>query len=196
MIMKPLIVFMLLGILLCVTAKAQNEKQELPYSFTHKVKGKIKMIVAPFDSITINYKPKMPHKIEGVREEPLPTRWASTNDVIWDIKKMATSEKVKGGKLWRLEVTSSKAKAISLRFHNIQISKDAYLFVYSVDSTEIWGPIQVRVKTKHEGMTAEDIKGESVIVEYFEPKNVKNTAKVIITSISHHFYDVGLQNQK
>ena len=39
--MKQLIMLILLGILLCVTAKAQNEKQELPYSFTHKVKGKV-----------------------------------------------------------------------------------------------------------------------------------------------------------
>ena len=161
--MKQIIVFISLGILLCVVAKAQDEKRELPYSFTHKVKGKIKTIVAPFDSITINYKPKMPSKIEGIRQEPLPTRWASTNDVIWDIKKMATCEKVQDGKLWRLKIKSPKAAAISLRFHNIQIPKDAYLFVYSIDSTEIWGPIQVRVKTTYEGVTAEDIKGEIAI---------------------------------
>ena len=48
--MKQIIVFISLGILLCVVAKAQDEKRELPYSFTHKVKGKVEIEQLTSDS--------------------------------------------------------------------------------------------------------------------------------------------------
>ena len=171
--------------------QAQND--ERPCSFDCKLKQKINTVKPPFSTPPKKIEP-LPQPAQsptGERlEKPLP-QYAKTVAVNWDIKKMGTVDKVKGGKIWRLRVSSPKAKKISLAFKSIKIPKGAYLFVYNEAKTDIWGPITKGVKYEHEGKIAKT-KGDRVIVEYFEPNKIEGAVRIVITRVSHHYVNWGM----
>ena len=136
---KQLIVFMLLGILLCVTAKAQNEKQELPYSFTHKVKGKVDIEELTSDSEKAYLKfmeEKNPHYgINHYLGQYSSFSRNMNNGEHW-------KDLPNGDRVWRMRLCTkyTKIKGIGIHADTLEIPEGGKLFFYSNDRQHVAGP--------------------------------------------------------
>lgn len=92
-----------------------------------------------------------------------------------------------GDRVWRLKITSPNALSINLNFNAFNLPKGATFFVFNKNST-IGAFTSANNKSTGEFSTA-PVKGESVTLEYFEPKNVLGKGIVEIKSIVHGYRD-------
>ena len=97
---------------------------------------------------------------------------------------------VPGGKVWRLKITSDQAKATSLIFDDFHLPEDAIMHVYSSDRAHVIGAFTSANNKAHNGFATELIKGESCILEYFEPDHVARQGRISVEKIAHYYRGV------
>ena len=203
MIMKNLILIMFLGFL-CYTLKAQINTGEIPYSWekgrSEIMKQSIPIEVLPnLDMKAINQK-----DLENKDFYNSPVRFGFSHDVNLNLSNsgiwQTTSD---GGRLWNMKIYSPDALSLNLLYDKFWLPDGAKLFIYSED------------KTQHIGaFTSENNQGDrdnimgfatgflftnSIVLEYYEPKEVKDKGIISITqTISgyRYIYDIiGEENQ-
>ena len=92
---------------------------------------------------------------------------------------------VAGGKLWRLKIRSRYAKGLILYYNDFFLPAGATMHVFNEDKSHVLGAF-TSVNNKEDNVFATDItKGESCIVEYFEPDAVIGLGRISIDKVSH-----------
>ncbi len=116
-------------------------------------------------------------------------------DVNYDLNNCGTWATLPSGdRLWKLKITSLGAKRLSLYYKNFYLPEGAKLFVYNQERTEELGAFTSKNNAEandNNGIFSTDhLSGDSQIIEYFEPKNVKNQGHITIFRIAHQFKSV------
>jgi len=146
--MKPLIVFMLLGILICVTAKAQNQK---PFSQTYNLKK---------NNITPNNVLGKSIVFEEGKEKTF------DNLGVWETL-------ADGSRVWRARICLKGAKGVGFAINELKMPKNARLYAYNPSRTfEIMPFVQAdfdKKREQHKGLGITGVQGEELILEYNEP---------------------------
>ena len=92
-----------------------------------------------------------------------------------------------GDKLWQLSIECKNALTINLILENYYLPKGAYLYLYDEDRTNKVGAY-TSINNKEDGeLGTELVHGEKIIVEYFEPVNVKNNGRFNISNVIHGY---------
>lgn len=92
-----------------------------------------------------------------------------------------------GDKLWRVAVQSPGAYSLNFIFNKYKLPEGAKLWLYNEDHSHVIGAFTHK-NNQHTEMFATDlIKGEKVIIEYFEPLDVAFPGEIIISTVTHGY---------
>ncbi len=93
-------------------------------------------------------------------------------------------------KVWKLKIISEDAYSINLIFDKFYLPEGAALYIYNEERTMVYGPV-TSINCNISTMFASDvIKGESIILEYFEPYISLKKGEIHISKIIHGYKDI------
>ncbi|MGC9331733.1 MAG: hypothetical protein ACP5DZ_07655, partial [Bacteroidales bacterium] len=102
-----------------------------------------------------------------------------------------------GRRLWRLQITSKNAQALSLIYEYFDLPKGSQLFIYSPDKIQTIGAFTDQNNKNGGSWSTEMIYGESLILEYISPRprqidgivrnKFTNDAKINIKHVNYVF---------
>ena len=108
-----------------------------------------------------------------------------------DLKKEATVVDVDSGKVYLLELISPTAYALQVYFGAFKLPKGSRIFVYNSDRKVFLGSFTHENNFKNNKFWTEFIKGNSLIIEYYEPKEIDFEPELHIESLVHTFLRSG-----
>jgi hypothetical protein len=93
-----------------------------------------------------------------------------------------------GDRVWRIQIVSPEAKTINLNYSSFHLPVGARFFVYN--KTQTLGAF-THLNNKATGeFSTSLLKGESVILEYFEPAAVYGQGTIEVASVVHGYRDL------
>ncbi|MEF8984065.1 MAG: trypsin-like peptidase domain-containing protein, partial [Bacteroidales bacterium] len=112
------------------------------------------------------------------------------------LKEEAQRIRLASGTLYRLAVYSEDAHSLSLVFNEFRLPPGAKLFVYNRERNHIKGAFTSRNNRPSEVFHVAPVKGDKVIVEYFEPDSKEFDANLKIEKVGHDFLGIYDQGRK
>jgi hypothetical protein len=95
-----------------------------------------------------------------------------------------------GDRIWNLGIRSSGAYSINLIFSEFLLPEGARVFIYNEEKTDFIGSFD-HTNNKANGILATNlVRGEAVIIEYYEPEAVIGSGKLRVGSVTHAYRDV------
>ncbi len=92
-----------------------------------------------------------------------------------------------GGRIWRLGITSKGALSINLTFDKYRLPDGAKLFIYTPDRSQVIGAF-TSYNNQDDGYFATTlVEGESVIIEYHEPREVDFPGELNLWRVVHGY---------
>jgi hypothetical protein len=98
--------------------------------------------------------------------------------------------KANGDKIWYLKIRSQNAYSLGLLFDYYRVPVGAELFVYSTDQQHIRGAYTYLNNKSNYILPVSAVKGEELIIEYYEPNNVDFEGVLHISSIAHDYMNI------
>lgn len=95
-----------------------------------------------------------------------------------------------GDRVWRLQIESRNAKSLNFIFSDFYMPQGGKFFIYNVDKTYLIGAFTALNNKTHGKFSTAPVKGNSVILEYFEPKSVEFQGRLEVSSIVHAYRDM------
>ena len=103
-----------------------------------------------------------------------------------------------GDRLWHLTIACPGAKSINLLYDKYWLPEGAKLFVYSKDKTHTIGAFTSRnnkgTRDELRGFATGLVYCDTIVVEYFEPKEMAYKGVVSIAYVVHGYRYIGLKN--
>lgn len=94
-----------------------------------------------------------------------------------------------GGKLWRTQFNSEGAFMMYLVFEDFNIPEEAELYIYSPDQDQVYGPYTNKDVQSVGRFETDNIIGDELIVEYYEPANAAFQGHFNIAAVMHIYKD-------
>lgn len=92
-----------------------------------------------------------------------------------------------GDRLWRISIKSEDAVAVSFIFSQFDIPTGGEVYVYSPDFQQIIGKFDARSVLLDGSFYTQDILGDEMILEYYEPADVAYNGTIAISGIDHTY---------
>lgn len=182
--MKKQLTLFALFCFIAMTSFSQTESVGIPHSFMQKgLSWSVDNIQMP--SVDRNALLAEDEK-QATKEKPLRigvahmTRYTFDNcgrtDILED-----------GGRLWRANFQSSGALVMSLVFDVFNIPEEGQLYIYSPNHDQVFGPYTNSDIQETGFMVTDDIYGDELTVEYYEPANASFRGEVRISEVTHTY---------
>lgn len=97
---------------------------------------------------------------------------------------------MEGGKLWKLEIFSENALSINLIFDDFYLATSAKLIIYNKEKSMVMGPITSEVNNEYKSFATDIIKGQSIVLELFEPYHAEGTSSLNVTKVIHGYVNL------
>ncbi len=94
-----------------------------------------------------------------------------------------------GSKIWRLKFHMEGATFTSMNFSTFNIPNGAELFLYTPDREYVIGKFTNQNLMEDGTFYPQELPGDEVIVEYYEPASVAFNGQLVIDQISQGYYD-------
>lgn len=107
-----------------------------------------------------------------------------------DVKESARVDSIDIGLLYRLAIHSDNAKSINLIFDNYELPHGAKLYLYSVDKQYVLGAFTSNNNKQSKKLPTLPVKGDKIIIEYFEPFFPDCKAQLVIGKVNHDFLGI------
>jgi lysyl endopeptidase len=131
---------------------------------------------------------------EGKIDKPF--RFAKVFDVNINIKAEGLSETIDNqGTIWRLRIKSIGAFSINLTFGKFKLPQGSELFIYNMDKSQKYGAFTDGNNNSSDILPVLPIKGDEIVIEYFEPTKVEYLGQVVLTKIGHDYINVLNKNK-
>ena len=95
-----------------------------------------------------------------------------------------------GNEVWRLDIRSRGALAMSLEFSPFYLSEDALLFMYNDDLSVILGAYSSINNNEGDIFSIPLLRGELVHIELLIPEGNQEENSIIISEIIHDYRDI------
>ncbi|MDK2978097.1 MAG: lysyl endopeptidase [Bacteroidales bacterium] len=95
-----------------------------------------------------------------------------------------------GDKLWQLKISSPGAFSLSVVFDYFKVPQGAKLFIYNLKNQHILGAFTAQNNKKSKTLAIAPVKGDEIIIEYFEPRDVNFTGELHISSVGHDYKNI------
>lgn len=100
-----------------------------------------------------------------------------------------------GDRIWRILFESKDALNLGLIFDKFYLPEGAKIYLYNDDRSDLLGAYTNTQNNEKEVLTTWFVKGDKMVMEYYEPLEVKNQGKLNISSVMHG-YRLGHTYQK
>tara|TARA_Y100001968_G_C19447742_1_gene766396 strand:+ start:2576 stop:4906 length:2331 start_codon:yes stop_codon:yes gene_type:complete len=95
-----------------------------------------------------------------------------------------------GDKIWRLKLISTGALSINLIFNDFFIPDGAHLHLYNSDRSMVLGAYNHLNNNSNNVLGSDLVKGDEIIVEYFQSKDVSLAPRLLIGTVVHGYRDI------
>lgn len=120
----------------------------------------------------------------------LPPRFGKDIDVNYSLDNSGVWENAIGGRIWKLEIFSENAFSINLIIENFELSEGSELYFYNRDRSMVVGPITYEANNPRKKIATDLIRGESIILELFEPNGAKGRSTLTVKKAIHAYVDI------
>ena len=173
-------------LLLAGSTFAQTTNLGVPVSWDHQLK-----------SLTTSAKKTMPgFDLAAVQAEDAindaakssPWRFGYKYNTDFSLENSGTwTEFADGSRLWRLELEAPGAITMNLLLENVYIPAGGQLYLFDKAQTNRVGAYTYRNNREDGELGTELVFGDDIIVEYFEPSYVNETASLTISNVIHGY---------
>lgn len=180
--------YVLLVLFLLVTSAliAQSETKPQPFSFGKKgISQAIDVNLMPYTNNETLVKEDAERQ-----DKSLPFRVGIGHSVAKTLDNSGRKDILDDGSmLWRAEFVSENAIMTYLVFDKFNIPEEGQLFIYSPDHTQIFGPYTNDDVQSVGKLVTDDIIGDEVVVEYYEPADASFKGEFQIAAVMHVYRD-------
>ena len=178
-------IIILLSLVFISIIFSNNRKQNIPFSFNSNVTSKIKALVMPELDIQILINE------DKNADDNIPLRFGYKFDVDYNMDNAGHWEEFNdGSRLWRLEINSKSAYGMKLFFNKMWLPEGSKLFIYNDEKDMVLGPYTYNDIYDKNNFGHKLVKGENIIVEYFESSEVLEAPFISISSVIHAYRDI------
>lgn len=165
---------------------AQINEGGKPYSFSHNLKEVIEVKNLP--PVSEKWKQRAEENAinNGTLElvaKNIISNYNPYNSGTWETLK-------NGDRVWRLKITAQKAIGLNPLFKNFYLPKGAKLFIYNENNEQVLGAFTDFNNHESKMFSTQIIYGNTMILEYFEPKKQANKGFFIIEKVGSFFKNV------
>lgn len=192
--MKHLLQIALVAILCLMgtNVMAQMSYGGEPYSFKNNISLNVPTV--EFDALDVDALLAEDASIEGKNHA---LRIGVTIDVNYSIDNCGRMDYLPdGSRLWRAAFHLKDATFTSMNFSTFEIPDGAELYFYTPEREEFIGKFTNRNKMEDGTFYPQELPGETIILEYYEPANVAFYGNLVINQLSQGYYDFFHLNQK
>ena len=111
------------------------------------------------------------------------TNYSLQNSGTWQI----TDE---GDKLWKIKFASPGALSMNVIFNDFFIPEGGSVHLYNKETEMVVGAYTEKNNNTNNMLGSDLIKGETVVIEYFEPKEVVGQGRLLIGMVVHGYVDI------
>lgn len=185
--MKKIITTLFVLCLIASTCFAQKEVVGKPYSFTHPVSMNIEKVELPaLDAQKLQMEDAINSKKDGT-----PMRVGVSQQLGYNFNNSGRMEILAdGSRLWRLSITSPDALMLTAYFTKFNIPEGATFYIYSGDYQQLTGRYENSDVQQNGYLVSDDIMGDEMILEYYEPANALYHGSIELQSVSHCYRDI------
>lgn len=180
------ICILILAISLVNLLPAQISEVGKPYSFSHSLKDN----VAVKNLVSVSEKWKQETEKNSLNNGTLEL---IAQNIITDYNpyNSGTWESLKNGdRIWRLKITAQKAIGLNPLFKDFYLPVGSKLFIYSADTKQVLGVYTDFNNDESKMFSTEIIFGNSMILEYFEPRAQVNKGFFTIEKVGSFFKNI------
>ncbi|MDZ4204111.1 MAG: hypothetical protein U1C46_04755, partial [Bacteroidales bacterium] len=127
---------------------------------------------------------------EAEKAAGLPFRFGYIFETNYSIKNSGQWTELSEGRVWALQIVSKGAFSINLTYDKFYLPKGSHLYVYNSDKTVLQGPITSEHNTLDGQFATDLIQGSAIILEYFEPNEVKEKGIISISKVVHGYVNL------
>ena len=128
---------------------------------------------------------------DAYREIGTPYRYGYKHEVYYTSENSGTWKKTAdGGRMWQIRFISEDAYAISFEYDEFHIPEGGQLYVYTPGYEMIIGAYTHLNNVEHHRFSTPLIKGDTAIIEYYQPAGVEGEFSLQIIEIIHDYRDI------
>lgn len=167
------------------TAKAQMSYGGEPYSF----KNTISQVVPTIEIEALDAEALLAEDA-AIPGKDHPLRIGVTKEVNYSIANSGRVDMLPdGGRVWRIAFHMEDATFTSMNFSTFNIPDGAELYLYTPDREYVIGKFINKNQMEDGTFYPQELPGEDIVVEYYEPANVAFEGELVINQISQGYYD-------
>ena len=129
-------------------------------------------------------------------DKSIPFRFGSPFEVNYNLNNSGEWIETDLGRIWRLSITSEDAYSINLIYNRFVLPDGAEMFIYDEDMTTILGAFTSANNKEYETFSTAPTKGETTIIEYFEPYDSDFNGELSIGSVVHGYKNVFFNDER
>ena len=95
-----------------------------------------------------------------------------------------------GDKVWYIKIKSPGAYSLSVVFNHYRIPPGAKLHIYNTEKSHIRGAFTFKNNKWNYILPIAPVKGDEIVIEYYEPKDADFSGELHIASIAHDYKDI------
>ena len=95
-----------------------------------------------------------------------------------------------GDRIWRIKLKCPGALSVNIIFNDFNLPEGSHVHVYNEDHSMVVGAYTSANNNKNDMLGTDLLKGESMIVEYFEPANKIGKGRLLIGMVVHGYRDI------
>ena len=168
--------------------QAQIETKQEPISFQRKEMQKSAREIDLLEMATVDVKRLL--KEDKKQAGTLPYRFGKGIEVDVSLQNAGTWQTLSSGdRVWRLKIRSRGALSINLIYTSFFMPEGATFHIYNEAKTDVIGAFTSENNKPGKAFATGIVKGESCILEYFEPFTHRNEGIINISQVIHGYRD-------
>ncbi len=120
----------------------------------------------------------------------MPYRFGYKHEVNFGFKDGEWTILKNGDRIWRIQFTSENALSMNVIFDEFFMPKGGKVYLYNEDKSDLLGAYTAIQNQKSGSLGTWIVQGETLWIEYYEPKKVANQGKLHISNITHGYRGV------
>ncbi len=180
---------LLILLLLPCLAIAQGDRMGTPFSWSSEEIVESALIYE--DMPSVNLFQLINEDNNSASYKNFPFRFAHRHAASFNLNNSGRwFELLNSANVWLLGIECQEANGIGITFGEFYIPPKGKLFIYNQDRTELIGALTSDDNTPSGTLTIPAIKGERIIIEYYEPGSVSGQGQLSVRSVSHVYRDI------
>ena len=170
--------------------QAQIETKQEPISFQRKEMQKSAREIDLLEMAAVDVKGLLKEDKKQEQVRTLPYRFGKEIGVDVSLQNAGTWQTLTNGdRVWRLKIRSRGALSINLIYTSFFMPEGATFHIYNEAKTDVIGAFTSENNKPGKGFATGLVKGETCILEYFEPFTHRNEGIINISQVIHGYRD-------